>query len=286
MDVFDPNAPSSSLQIIKGFSLPNANNGDTSSNHSNLFSSDEEDIDLNDENGSVQNADLNKGANESESLENRLLDFSTDTEQGIGKEISAQYSQQSVVSEINPLPSTSGTVPSTSATLPSTGGILPSTYENMAVSASADPRKVSPLKVIIPKKPPQKRRKRKSKEIDETLEDDGIKPKKKKARKIVKKFECKRCNQVVKETILIQHFASHIGEADPKPVPNGVDNNYDCILCQFSSKKHIVNTHIYEKHRQNQLLERGSELLNEQITSIGQLYNLPMPFLRPPSPPP
>ena len=271
LDVFDPNAPSSSLQIIQGFSLPNANNGDTASNHSNIFSSDEEDIELNDQDGSVQN-DLDIGANESESIENRIRnDFPTDTsEQEIVKKISAPSPQPIVEQEIskmfqNPLPSTSGTF----------------------AAAVADSRKVSPFKIDKSRlKPPPKKRKRKSKEIDENVEDGGIRPKKQKKAKTVTNVECKRCNQVVKQTAFIKHFSSHIGEPATKPVGNKIDKNYDCPHCQFSSKKHMVSSHIYEKHCLPELLEKGSMWFGKKVTSIEQLYGPHIPFHRPPTPPP
>ena len=303
MDVFDPNAPSSSLQIIQGFSLPNANNGDTASNHSNIFSSDEEDIELNDQDGSVQN-DLDIGANESESIENRIRnDFPTDTsEQEIVKKISAPSPQPIVEQETsdmfqNPLPSTSGTIVkiiSASSPQPSVEqeisnmiqNPLPSTSGTFA-AAVADSRKVSPFKIDKSRlKPPPKKRKRKSKEIDENVEDGGIRPKKQKKAKTVTNVECKRCNQVVKQTAFIKHFSSHIGEPATKPVGNKIDKNYDCPHCQFSSKKHMVSSHIYEKHCLPELLEKGSMWFGKKVTSIEQLYGPHIPFHRPPTPPP
>lgn len=308
LDVFHPDAPSSSNLYMKGFSLPieSWENGEVQID---MFSSDEEDLPMNDENENIIQPSDN-----SESLENR-----------IGKDFSSESTEEPKDADIfkHPKPVTSSASDHTYASrLPEPKSSLseskkipyheflpvdirtevvvdpepignefivepepigtelniePDLTPGTSSAAHADDRKVTPLKIrvqtnsfqIVKNKPKRK---------PEIPDDDNqeLSAAAKKPRKIKRiSVKCKKCGQLVENVKnFLRHYEPHVddeGLGDVEPVGNDFDAFWDCPRpgCQFNSnRKTFVRAHILSNHCLKQLLNK------EGVTTIEELYDV------------
>ena len=199
--------------------------------------------------------------NTSESLENRIhqSDF---TEQNVNHQDQIKENRSKNVS--SPKPGTSA-----------------SYFEN---------RKVTPLKIIIPKPQtkgetdkPKRKHKRKSESDGNSKESN---PTKKPRKNNVSKVKCLKCGQRVRESTFMIHYMPHFDDNGfSQPVENYIDgeNKLDCpfhFQCGFRRKSnavHVTKAHIFKEHCLGEFLSR------EGVSSLNELYEpandiiLPLP---------
>ena len=152
-------------------------------------------------------------------------------------------------------------------------------------------RRVTPLKIIIPKpqtKEETDKPKRKNKRKAESDGNSKVTNVTKKPRKNnVNKVKCLKCGQRVRESIFMIHYMPHFddnGFAQPVEIFVDGENKLDCpfhFQCGFRRKSnavHVTKAHIFKEHCLGQFLSR------EGVSSLNELYEPANDIILPPPP--
>lgn len=153
-------------------------------------------------------------------------------------------------------------------------------------------RKVTPLKIILPKpqtkeetENPKRKNKRKAESDGNSSKETNVTKKPRKNN--VNKVKCKKCGQRIRESTFMIHYMPHFDDNGfAQPVESFVDgeNKLDCpfhFQCGFRRKSnavHVTKAHIFKEHCLGEFLSReGVSSLNELYEPANDIIILPPP---------
>ena len=153
-------------------------------------------------------------------------------------------------------------------------------------------RKVTPLKIILPKpqtkeetEKPKRKNKRKAESDGNSSKDTNVTKKPRKNN--VNKVKCLKCGQRVRESSFMIHYMPHFDDDGfAQPVESFVDgeNKLDCpfhFQCGFRRKSnavHVTKAHIFKEHCLGEFLSReGVSSLNDLYEPANDIIILPPP---------